>query len=134
MAMRHAGSMEPLARINVTPLVDVMLVLLIIFMVTAPLVARPIVMQLPQRSDRVLPPAAPPPILLQVDASGQLRWDGQVLSLQALPAKLAQVAVDAPEQPPRLLLQANADAQDETVAKILAAARNAGVADIALAH
>ena len=52
MASSTAGRSGPLADINVTPLVDVMLVLLIIFIVTAPIVARPISVALPQRVDR----------------------------------------------------------------------------------
>lgn len=60
MAFSTTGNREPLADINVTPLVDVMLVLLIIFIVTAPMLARPIVVDLPQRTPQQLVQAAPP--------------------------------------------------------------------------
>ena len=71
MAFSSAGRSGPLADINVTPLVDVMLVLLIIFIVTAPIVARPIAVQLPQATDRVVDrPEPPPPIELRLDANG----------------------------------------------------------------
>src|SRR6185437_16031919 len=78
MAFSSAGRSGPLADINVTPLVDVMLVLLIIFIVTAPMLSRPINVQLPQATDRVVDrPEPPPPIELRLDASSQLSWDGQ---------------------------------------------------------
>ncbi|KAG0752182.1 hypothetical protein G6F24_013748 [Rhizopus arrhizus] len=93
MAFSSAGRSGPLAEINVTPLVDVMLVLLIIFIVTAPIVARPIAVQLPQATDRTIDrPEPPPPIELRLDASNQLSWDGQPMAISDLQARLqAQV-------------------------------------------
>lgn len=89
MAFSSAGRSGPLADINVTPLVDVMLVLLIIFIVTAPIVARPIAIQLPQATDRVVDrPEPPPPIELRLDASNQLSWDGQPMAVGDLQGRL----------------------------------------------
>ena len=61
MAFSTAGKSGPLADINITPLVDVMLVLLIIFIVTTPILARPIDVALPQRVDRPVYRVEPPP-------------------------------------------------------------------------
>ena len=87
-----AGS--PMADINVTPLVDVMLVLLIIFMVTAPIMSYPIDVNLPQRTTTPPPPTAPrEPIKLRIDASGQVFWNDAPQPLGALPCLMdAEVA------------------------------------------
>ena len=78
-----AGS--PMADINVTPLVDVMLVLLIIFMVTAPIMSYPIDVNLPQRTTTPPPPTAPrEPIRLRIDASGQIYWNEAPQPITAL--------------------------------------------------
>ncbi|MCD9088183.1 biopolymer transporter ExbD [Stenotrophomonas sp. SY1] len=127
MAFSAAGnSGRPLADINVTPLVDVMLVLLIIFIVTAPMVAIPIPVDLPQRSERVLPrPDPPPPIELRVDADNQLYWNGQVLSRQAMQEQLLEQAQMHAGNLPELRIDASPDAQYEVMAQVLAAANNA---------
>ncbi len=89
MAFSSAGRSGPLADINVTPLVDVMLVLLIIFIVTAPIVARPIAVQLPQTTDRTIDrPEPPAPIELRLDAANQLSWNGQPMAIGELQARL----------------------------------------------
>src|SRR3546814_9424746 len=74
------------AQINITPLVDVLLVLLVIFMMTAPVLSRPIPLTLPQSAPpdaERLPP--PEPIRLRIDAAGGLSWNGNATSLSALP-------------------------------------------------
>ena len=68
----------PMADINVTPLVDVMLVLLIIFMITAPILAHQVQIDLPQKT--TAPPTQidpPPPIALRIRATGELYWNDQ---------------------------------------------------------
>ncbi|UYB52403.1 biopolymer transporter ExbD [Xanthomonas sp. AM6] len=128
MAFSTAGNRGPLAQINVTPLVDVMLVLLIIFIVTAPLVARPITMDLPQRTDAPKPRLEPPPpIELRLDASGQLFWNASPLPLAELQPRLRAAMAQAAGNPPELRIDANPDAEYEVMAKVLAAAKNADV-------
>jgi biopolymer transport protein ExbD len=77
MAFASNSGGGPMADINVTPLVDVMLVLLIIFMVTAPILSYPIDIDLPQRSLNPPPEKAnpPEPIRLRIDAAGQVFWN-----------------------------------------------------------
>src|SRR5690606_42102130 len=76
MAFSSNSSGGAMADINVTPLVDVMLVLLIIFMVTAPIASYPIEVNLPQRTTAPPPlTEPPPPISLRIDASGQVFWN-----------------------------------------------------------
>ncbi|MGE8286391.1 MAG: ExbD/TolR family protein [Stenotrophomonas sp.] len=127
MAFSAAGnSGRPLADINVTPLVDVMLVLLIIFIVTAPMVAVPIPVDLPQRSERWVPrPDPPPPIELRVDAGNQLFWNGQPIGRTTLQAQLQEQAQAHAGNLPELRIDASPDAQYEVMAQVLADASNA---------
>jgi biopolymer transport protein ExbD len=75
----------PMADINVTPLVDVMLVLLIIFMVTVPALSYPIQVDLPQPNRNPPPPGTPPdPIRIHIDASGGVSWNGSPTPLSTL--------------------------------------------------
>ena len=130
MAFSSAGRSGPLADINVTPLVDVMLVLLIIFIVTAPIVARPIPVQLPQATDRTIDrPEPPPPIELRLDASNQLSWDGQPMAIGDLqaPAGAGRRACNLPE----LRIATDPAAEYEGMARILAAAEATGMERIA---
>ncbi|PTA71463.1 MULTISPECIES: biopolymer transporter ExbD [unclassified Stenotrophomonas] len=132
MAFSSAGRSGPLAEINVTPLVDVMLVLLIIFIVTAPIVARPIAVQLPQATDRVVDrPEPPPPIELRLDASNQLSWNGQPMAFNELQARLqAQVSEHAGNLP-ELRIATDPAAEYEGMARILAAAQASDMQRIA---
>ncbi|WP_047129807.1 ExbD/TolR family protein [Xanthomonas arboricola] len=128
MAFSTAGSRGPLAEINVTPLVDVMLVLLIIFIVTAPMLARPITMDLPQRSEQAQSRMEPPaPIALRVDASGQVFWNASPIMLQQLQPRLIEQMRQAAGNQPELRIAASADAEYAVMAKVLAAAKNAQV-------
>ena len=117
----------PMAEINVTPLVDVMLVLLIIFIVTAPIVTYPIEVDLPQRV--INPPPQlrdpPPPIDLRIDASGQVSWNNSPVATTELQAKMENEVQKDPTNQPELRIDANPDAQYDVMAKVLAAAKNA---------
>lgn len=128
MAFSAAGNRGPLAEINVTPLVDVMLVLLIIFIVTAPMLARPITMDLPQRNSTPTRPLPPPePIELRLDAGGQLFWNAMPLPLRELQPRLQEAMAQAGNNPPDVRIDASPDADYEAMAKVLAAAKNADV-------
>jgi len=92
-AVAHASSKSDM---NIVPLIDVLLVLLIIFMVTSPLLSFEIPIDLPQDVDRVKPQVEPPaPINLRIDASGALFWDNLPLPRTALEASL-QIEPPAP--------------------------------------
>ena len=121
-----SGKGQPMADINVTPLVDVMLVLLIIFIVTAPIVTYPIEVDLPQRV--INPPPQlrdpPPPIDLRIDASGQVSWNNSPVATTELQAKMENEVQKDPTNQPELRIDANPDAQYDVMAKVLAAAKN----------
>ncbi len=125
MAFSAQGTSGPLADINVTPLVDVMLVLLIIFIVTAPLVSVPIPVNLPQRTDQFPPGTPPSPIDLHVDASNQITWNGQPITVVALQSRMRGVALDTAGNQPLVRIDTDADAEYDVLAKVLAAASNA---------
>ncbi len=83
----------PMAEINVTPLVDVMLVLLIIFMVTAPLLVAGVPVDLPETRAAALDQQAKP-VQIALDKSGGLFIDDQPVSDAALPQRLAAIAAE----------------------------------------
>ncbi|HEU0152179.1 MAG TPA: biopolymer transporter ExbD [Arenimonas sp.] len=125
----NAGS-GPMADINVTPLVDVMLVLLIIFMVTAPALSYQIQVDLPQRSQTPPPqPLNPPdPIRLRIEAGGTITWNNSPMPISVLQSSL-EVEAERSVQP-TLELETDPDAQYEMLAKVLARAKNAGMEKI----
>jgi biopolymer transport protein ExbD len=125
MAFTAAGKSGPLAEINVTPLVDVMLVLLIIFIATAPMVSLPIPVSLPQPTTIVPPNAPPPPIELRVDASNQVSWNGQVVGVSSLQQRMQDAAQANTGNLPELRIATDPNAEYDVMAKVLAAANNA---------
>src|SRR6476469_1601735 len=104
-----SGGGAPMADINVTPLVDVMLVLLIIFMVTAPTLSYPIDINLPQPT--LNPPQEnqepPPPISLKIDASGTVLWNNAPTPLNQVQNLMLQTVRRDPSNQPRLEIDVN---------------------------
>jgi len=88
---------RPMAEINVTPMVDVMLVLLIIFMVTAPLMMAQLPIELPKAGAQDLG-KPPQPLIVAVDTDGNYYIGGDQVSASDLPAKLAGMAQSDPDQ------------------------------------
>src|SRR6476620_9757900 len=94
-----AQSGAPMSDINVTPLVDVMLVLLIIFMITAPLMTHKVVVKLPEATLNPRPdPLKTPPVTLAIKTDGSRFWNDEPVTPSALEQKLA-VIVQMPQQP-----------------------------------
>ena len=118
-----------MAGINITPLVDVMLVLLVIFMVTMPIRSESIDLTLPGTID-VQPVPRPEPVQLQVQADGSALLDGVRVELLALTAELRAQHAQAPKA--ALALDGSGEAEYRAFAFALAAARNAGYRDIAI--
>jgi biopolymer transport protein ExbD len=109
-----------------------MLVLLIIFIVTAPIVARPIAVQLPQATDRVVARRdPPPPIELRLDAANQLSWNGQPLAIADLQSRLQAQAGEHAGNLPELRIATDPAAEYEGMARILAAAEATGMERVA---
>ena len=128
MAFANRSTQYAESQINMTPLVDVLLVLLVIFMVATPLQSRPIPVTLPQAAPPdATRPEPPEPIRLRIDAAGGLYWNGGAASPSELPRRFADEAGRTPDQRPMLQVQADPDSDYQTLATVLAAARGAGL-------
>ncbi|MFZ9406247.1 MAG: ExbD/TolR family protein [Burkholderiaceae bacterium] len=120
---------SPMAEINTTPMVDVMLVLLVIFIVTAPLLTPAIRLDLPRAEGRA-GLAAETTVLLAIDAQGRVYWDGEALgSDEALAERMRQAAQT--ETPPSLQVRADREVRYERLAIVMAAAQQAGLSKLA---
>ncbi len=122
------GQSAPIADINVTPLVDVMLVLVVILLVTAPLLASAIRLDLPQ-AEATRPVDAPRFVTVSIDAQSQVFVDDALVAEGGLPARLAQVAQANPEA--ELRLRADQSVPYGRVVEVMGHAQQAGLNRIA---
>jgi len=120
---------DAMSQMNITPLVDVMLVMLVIFMLVAPVLSRPIPLDLPNKS-RGEPPELSNPLLVRIDATGSLFLDGRPMPLSALASALEAEHVRAGAKLVPLQLDVNGQADYQTVAQVIATAKNAGLESI----
>jgi biopolymer transport protein ExbD len=118
-----------ISTINTTPLVDVMLVLLIIFLITIPVVVTSIPVQLPKESIEVRE-SKPENVIISVDRSGSIYWyDVRMSNVNALVDRLKKVAVMKPQ--PEVQIRGDLDAQYEGVGKVIYACQRAGITKVA---
>jgi biopolymer transport protein ExbD len=123
MAMSTGGKKGAMSDINVTPLVDVLLVLLIIFMITAPIVTQKVKIDLPQPNPNVHNPDNPKePIHLKIDQGGQLYWNDTPVDELGMRAQMAVIAQQADQ--PEIQIDGNDNVAYEYVAKVLADAKS----------
>ena len=115
---------QPMSEINTTPLVDVMLVLLVIFIITAPLLTHAVKIDLPQATSQPLPDK-PDVISLSIDGAGKTYWNDTLLVQGELKQKLTQIADQKPQ--PELNIRADKETRYQILAEIMADAQNAGV-------
>ena len=122
MAFSAKSSQGAMADINVTPLVDVMLVLLIIFMVTMPIQSIPVDVDLPQKTDKPPenPKEPPEPIRLRIDASGAVFWNDSPADVNALQKRMLEEVARDPSNQPELQIETNDQAEYGILAKVLA--------------
>jgi biopolymer transport protein TolR len=111
------------AEINVTPLVDVMLVLLIIFMITAPMMSQGVDVDLPETTARPLAQKEKP-IIITITRKGEITIDRIKVSRRLLRQKLAKLAVKGKERP--VFLNADKKTAYGDVVKIMADVKNSG--------
>jgi biopolymer transport protein ExbD len=116
----------PMAEINTTPLVDVMLVLFVIFLVTAPMLTHAVSLELPNETATQIQDENP--ITLSIDAGGQYYLDNAPISAEGLEQSLQSVAASNPKQP--IHLRADKQATYEKVNHILASAQRYGLKNI----
>jgi biopolymer transport protein ExbD len=118
----------PLAEINMVPLIDVMLVLLVIFIVTAPLLSHSVKLELPKASAQAISTPPAEKVELSIDANGVRYWNGQALTREELVVRL--VVEGAKPTTPELHLRADQAVPYRAVAETLADASKAGVSKI----
>ncbi|MEO7106754.1 MAG: biopolymer transporter ExbD [Rhodoferax sp.] len=122
------GDVEMLSEINTTPLVDVMLVLLIIFLITIPVVNAAVAVKLPRESNQ-LRQIFPETVIVSVDASGDAYWfDVKLTGPAPLQQRLAKIAAQTPQ--PEVHIRADARSDFAAVAKVVLACQTAGIARI----
>jgi biopolymer transport protein TolR len=122
-------SSQSISDINVTPLVDVMLVLLVIFMVTAPILQQGVAVNLPQAAGEALP-ADERQLVVSIDGDGQIFLNDERYTSERLAAELAQLAAVDPKR--RLYVRADAGVPYGQVIETLAAVRQAGLSRVGL--
>jgi biopolymer transport protein TolR len=121
-----------MAEINVTPMVDVMLVLLIIFMVTAPLLVAGVPVDLPDSKAGALDQEVKP-VQISLDRSGAIFIDEQPVAAAALPTRLAQIAGSGTaEGGPRIFLRADRELDYGRVMRVMGEINAAGLRKVAL--
>ncbi len=131
MAFSSDNSSGPMNDINVTPLVDVMLVLLIIFIITAPLMQHKVKIELPEanlvqkdddKNDRVMP------ITISVKEDGSLFWNDEPITREVLESRLSSAAQQTPQPP--LNLRGDKTTKMRTINDITKIAQSQGMLDI----
>jgi biopolymer transport protein ExbD len=122
------GQQQPMADINTTPLVDVMLVLLVIFIITAPLFNEAIPIDLPQTSASPLD-EKPKVLDVALDVDGKLSVDGQPIGMDGFESRCREAVLQSRET--ELHLRADRATRYERVAEIVAAAQRAGMEKLA---
>ncbi|MBX9675236.1 MAG: biopolymer transporter ExbD [Methylotenera sp.] len=115
---------QPMSEINTTPLVDVMLVLLVIFIITAPLLTHAVKIDLPQATSQTVP-EEPEVITLAIDGAGKTYWNDVPLVQGELKQKLLQAADIKPQ--PELQIRADKETKYQVLAEVMADAQNAGI-------
>ncbi len=119
-----ANHSTPMSEINTTPLVDVMLVLLVIFIITAPLLTHAVKIDLPQASSQPLP-EKPEVVSIAIDGAGKMYWNDVPMVQGELKAKLQLVADKKPQ--PELHIRADKETRYQLLAEVMADAQNAGI-------
>ena len=128
---RGRGKRAPMSEINVTPMVDVMLVLLIIFMVTAPLLMAGVPVNLPDSRAKALEQDREP-VQLSLDESGALFIGDQLVPFDELPARLAAIAEKGRESPPQIFLRADRGLDYGAVMRVMGELNRAGLNRVSL--
>ncbi len=122
-----SGEEEVMSNINTTPLVDVMLVLLIIFLITIPVITQSVKLQLP---DVVNEPsiAKPDDIIISVDKDGQIYWNVKPMTADELLERMKLEAVKVPQ--PEVHIQGDQEVRFEYIGKVMVMCQRSGIATV----
>lgn len=125
MSVGGGGEGEPMMEINTTPLIDVMLVLLIMFIITLPVMTHAVKLDMPRASSLPPPDEVIEPIRLDIDWDGSIIWNGSLVQLSTLESYFQVEARKSPQ--PELHVRPDRRANYDTVAKVLALAQRSGM-------
>ncbi|MFN3987511.1 MAG: ExbD/TolR family protein [Rhodocyclaceae bacterium] len=123
-SFNQGGQPGPMNEINMVPLIDVMLVLLIVFMITAPLLTHSVNIDLPSASNETIN-QEPDTVTLAIDGTGKLYWNDQPIDAGELDARLTEAA--ARHEQPELHLRADRETRYQVLAEVMSRARQAGI-------
>lgn len=123
----ESNHQAPMAEINVTPMVDVMLVLLVIFIITAPLFTHAIKLDLPNAPSQPAP-EKPETITLAINPAGELFWNNALVNRDELANRFRTAALKKPQ--PELHLRADKSTRYEVIAQVMASAQSNGMTKI----
>jgi biopolymer transport protein ExbD len=127
MSIGSGGEDEPMMDINMTPLIDVMLVLLIMFIITIPVMTHAVKLDMPRASNA--PSLAEPVVInLEIDFDGTVLWNGTPVEYEALEGYFRREAAADPQ--PELHIRPSKRAKYDVVARVLASAQRNGMRKI----
>ncbi|TFW17034.1 ExbD/TolR family protein [Duganella callida] len=124
-AFNHHRNPGPMADINVTPMVDVMLVLLVIFILAAPMFTGAVKLELPKAQAPAAQSAPAATVTLSIDGAGKIFWNNDPVDQAALASRLVEASKLDPQ--PELQLRADKNTRYEVVAQVMAAAQSNGL-------
>jgi biopolymer transport protein ExbD len=130
MSSGSGGDPEPMMEMNMTPMIDVMLVLIIMFITTLPIANHAVNLNLPTNQPTTAPPEPPVVIKIDVDFDGTMTWNGEVVSRPQLEAKLSEAAAMNPQ--PEIHLQPNRLVSYKSVAAVMASAQSRGITKLGM--
>lgn len=114
----------PMSEINTTPLVDVMLVLLVIFIITAPLMTHAVRIDLPKASSQLLEEKSEV-ISIAIDHAGKMYWNDTAIDIATAKTKLAAASQQLPQ--PEVHIRADKETRYQVLAEVMASAQTAGI-------
>jgi biopolymer transport protein ExbD len=118
---------EVMSNINTTPLVDVMLVLLIIFLITIPVVTHTVPVQLPKQAVQPLQ-TQPNAVTIAINRDGDIFWDTKLVDIPTLVTKLKTVSVQTPQ--PEVHIRGDQNTRYEFIGRVITACERAGIAKV----
>jgi biopolymer transport protein ExbD len=127
MSIGGGGEDEPMMEMNMTPLIDVLLVLLVMFIITIPVMTHAVKLDMPRPNNA--PKLSEPIVInLEIDFDGTVLWNGSPVTVDALDGYFRREAANDPQ--PELHIRPNKRASYDVVARVLAAAQRNGLLKI----
>jgi biopolymer transport protein ExbD len=128
MSIGGGGPDEPMMEMNMTPLIDVLLVLLVMFIITIPVMTHAVKLDMPRAQDNPTQNVLPVVINLEIDFDGTVLWNGTPVTVDSLDSYFRREAANDPQ--PELHIRPNKRASYDVVARVLAAAQRNGLLKI----